>query len=234
MSEPSIGPSSDRALKSTARKRGSFPSAWKPPPPTVDGRLFTSPANRWSPSPSSRRYVRGSRNGSGPRKWREKNLISSFDTWPSGANGASSERRWFRPFSSMMTDHPAAVSTSAAVAPAGPVPTITASHSGTGDLLVGVPPRLDVAGEADGTPHRAAGVAPVLRCAVEALARVLVEQVAEGRVGREAAVLLLAVGGGEVVAERGEPAAVALLQPDDRAVELAGRDPLRALDARAP
>ena len=40
MSEPSIGPSSERALKSTARKRGSLPSAWKPPPPTVDGRLF--------------------------------------------------------------------------------------------------------------------------------------------------------------------------------------------------
>ena len=43
------------ALKSTARKRGSLPSAWKPPPPTVDGRLLTSPANRRSPSSSSRR-----------------------------------------------------------------------------------------------------------------------------------------------------------------------------------
>ena len=37
-----------------------------------------------SPSASSRRYVRGSSNGSGPRKWRRTNLISSFETWPSG------------------------------------------------------------------------------------------------------------------------------------------------------
>ena len=43
--------------------------------------------------PGWRRYVRGSRNGSGPRKWRRKNLISSFDTCPSGSNGASRASR---------------------------------------------------------------------------------------------------------------------------------------------
>src|SRR6185437_8519463 len=177
MSEPSIGPSSERALKSTARKRGSLPSAWKPPPPTVDGRLLTSPANRWSPSASSSRYVRGSRNGSGPRKWRRKNLISSFDTWPSGPNGSSRARRWLRPFSSTTTDQPAAVSTSAAVAPAGPLPMTTASHSWAGSvtaahLFVGPAARLHVAGEVDRDPPGGAGVAAVLGCAVRAFAGV--------------------------------------------------------------
>ena len=37
------GRARDARWKSTSRKRGSLPSAWNPPPPTVDGRLLTSP-----------------------------------------------------------------------------------------------------------------------------------------------------------------------------------------------
>ena len=48
-------------------------------PPTVDGTELTSPTWVWSPSPSWVRKVRGSMRGSGPRKWRLRNLISSFE-----------------------------------------------------------------------------------------------------------------------------------------------------------
>src|SRR5438309_2118153 len=65
-----------------------------------------------------------------------------------------------------MTDQPAPVSTSAAVAPAGPVPTTTASQSrgsGTpGHLVVGVAARLHVTFETDGAPTRAVAIAAVL------------------------------------------------------------------------
>ena len=57
------------------------------------------------------------------------NFSSSFEKCPSGPNGASSESRWLRPFSRTMTDQPASASTCAAVAPPGPLPTITASQS---------------------------------------------------------------------------------------------------------
>src|SRR4051794_3898550 len=237
MSAPSIGPSSARAWKSTSRKRGSLPSAWKPPPPTVDGRLFTSPVQRRSPPAPGGRYVRGSSSGSGPRNQRVVNLISSLLTWPSGPNGGSSARRWLRPFSSTITDQPASASTCAAVAPPGPEPitTTSASRSGTtADLGVGVAARLHVAVEPDRPPTRNVAVAAVLGCAVARLTRVLVEQVLERRIGVEATVLLVAVLAGEVAAQRGEPVAVPLLPTDDRAVELALGAALRTLDARAP
>ena len=43
-------------------------------------------------------------------------------TSPSGPNGGSRSSRWLRPFSSTITDQPAAVRTSATVAPPGPLP----------------------------------------------------------------------------------------------------------------
>ena len=59
--------------------RGTLPSAWVPPPPTVDGTELNSPTWVWSPSAASARKVRGSTNGSGPRKCRVRNLISSLE-----------------------------------------------------------------------------------------------------------------------------------------------------------
>src|SRR4051812_14981769 len=111
--------------------------------------------------------------------------MSSFEKWPSGPYGGSSWSRWFRPFSSMITDHPAAVSTSATVAPAGPVPTITASQSRSATvrhLVVGPPAGLDVTGEPDGGPSLAVPVAAVDRVPVQRLAGVLEHLVAEGLV----------------------------------------------------
>src|SRR5512135_1290038 len=102
------------------------------------------------------------------------NLSSSLLTCPSGSNGASSESRWLRPFSSMITERPAAVRTSADVDPAGPVPTITTSQSRSvtaAHLFVGVAAGLDVAGVVDRDPTQAVTVAAVLGCAVRALAR---------------------------------------------------------------
>src|SRR5215210_5011322 len=236
-SEPSTGPAVLSALKSTSRKRGSLPSAWKPPPPTVDGRLFTSPVKIRSPSSGERRNVRGSSSGSGPRKCRCRNLSSSLLISPVGANGGSRCRRWFAPFSRTITDHPAAVSTSAAVAPPGPLPTITASQSRSvtpGHFLVGVTARLHVTREPDRPPAGEVAVAAVLGCAVRALARVLVQQLLERRRGIEPGVLLLGRQLGEVRAEGGDAVAVLLLPARHRPVELALGDSLRALDARSP
>ena len=70
---------SSRGAKSSSRKRGTLPSAWVPPPPTVVGMEFTSPTCVCSPSSARRRKARGSTSGSGPRKWRVMNLISSFE-----------------------------------------------------------------------------------------------------------------------------------------------------------
>src|SRR4051794_6000027 len=207
--------------------------------------MFTSPVNARSPSPAERRYVRGSVNGSGPRKCRRLYLISSFDWWPDGSYGGSRSSRWLRPFSSTITDHPAAVSTSATVDPPGPDPTITASQSRSAmrthprllplrHLDVRVAARLDVAGEVDRLPCRAVAVAAVDGIAVERLARVRVEEVLEVGVGVEPPVLLLAVRVGEVRAQRREAGAVLRLQADNRPVELALGQPLRSLDACAP
>src|SRR5262245_46160720 len=182
-----------------------------------------------SPSASEWRYVRGSTRGSGPRNQRVVNLISSLLTCPSGSNGGRSASRWLRPFSSTITDQPAAASTCAAVAPPGPEPTTTtsASRSGTaGDLLVRIAARLHVAVERDRPPSREVTVGAVLRRAVAPLARVLVQQELEDRVGVEPAVLLVAVLLREVDAERGESVAILLLPSDDRAIELALRDAL--------
>src|SRR6266536_431644 len=236
-SAPSMGPSSDRARKSTSRNRGSFPSAWKPPPPTVDGRLFTSPVKIRSPSSGERRNERGSSSGSGPRKCRCRNLISSLLISPVGANGGSRRSRWLRPFSSTITDQPAAVSTSAAVAPPGPLPTTTASQSRsvtTADLLVRVAAWLHVTREPDRLPAGEAAVAAVLGRAVRALTRVPVQQLLELGSGVEPLVLLLCGECGEAGAERGDAVAVLLLPALHRAVELALGQSLRAFDARAP
>ena len=104
-------------------------SACTPPPPTVDGRLFTSPVRSRSPSSAMRRYVRGSSSGSGPSRCRSCAATSSLAKWRRGAYGAVRSMRWLRPFSSITTDQPAAVSTSATVDPPGPEPTMTASQS---------------------------------------------------------------------------------------------------------
>src|SRR4051794_40405811 len=136
-----------------------------------------------------------------------------------------------------MTDQPAAASTCAAVAPPGPEPITTASASRSGttaDLRVRVAAGLHVAAELDRLPARAVAVAAVLGRAVAPLAGVPVEDVLERGVGVEAAVLLVGVLVGEVVAQRGDAVAVLLLPADDRAVELALRDALGTLDAGPP
>ncbi len=126
---PSTGPRSVRKRKSSSRNRGSLASACTPPPPTVDGRLLTSPVRRRSPSLAERRYVRGSSSGSGPSRWRRVIASSSLAKWRRGACGGARSSRWLRPFSSTMTDQPASVSTSATVAPPGPEPMMRASQS---------------------------------------------------------------------------------------------------------
>ena len=52
---PSTGPRAERSRKSSSRNRGSLASACTPPPPTVDGRLLTSPVSSRSPSAGDRR-----------------------------------------------------------------------------------------------------------------------------------------------------------------------------------
>src|SRR5271154_1435973 len=115
----------------------------------------------------------------------------------------------------MTTDQPALVSTSAAVAPAGPVPTITASQSrGSGtpaDLVVGVAARLHVAFPANRTPAREIAVAAVLGRAVRAFARVAVEQIVQLRLFVQAAILLVAVDRAEVGAQRGDAVTINVL-----------------------
>src|SRR5689334_11376115 len=135
----------------------------------------------------------------------------------------------------MITDQPAPVRTSAAVAPAGPVPTMTASQSGTAaHLVVGVAARLTVAGELDGIPSREGGVAAVFGRPVRAFAGVRVEERAELALRAESPILLGGVDLGEVGAERGDAFAIDLLPAARRAVELAFGDPERSLDARSP
>src|SRR5450432_2170915 len=106
----------------------------------------------------------------------------------------------------MITDQPASVSTSAAVAPAGPVPMTTASQSWAGSvtaahLFVGPAAGLHVSGEFDRDPTRTIGVAAVLGRAVRAFARVRVEELAKLGVGAQPAVLLVAVDVEEVGTE---------------------------------
>src|SRR4051812_30766146 len=109
----------------------------------------------------------------------------------------------------MITDQPAPVRTSAAVAPAGPVPMMTASQSGVdsgtpADFVVRVTTRLGVAGKLDRLPAREITVAAVLGRPVGPFARVLVHDVAQLACRVEAAVLLRSVDIGEVVAEQGD------------------------------
>ena len=152
--------------------------------------MLTWPTMSRSPSASVRRNVRGSTSGSGPRKWRCMRLqLVVGEVARAGRTAASSSSRWLRPFSSTITDQPAAVSMSATVAPAGPGAddhrvAVVIGHSAR---LTGWSPRrrsspgLHVAGEADGRPAGAVAVAAVDRIAVERLARVGEQQVAERR-----------------------------------------------------
>src|SRR5437762_584324 len=147
----------------------------------------------------------------------------------------------------MITDHPAAVRTSATVEPPGPEPMMTASQSRSAtlappdlgvlaalDLLLGVAARLDVAEPADHLPPDFVAVAAIDRIAVHPFARVLVEQPQERRDRRKATVLLGVVDIGEVGAERGDAVAVHLLEADDLTVELALGLSVRPFDAGAP
>src|SRR5262249_35726606 len=156
---------------------------------------------------------------------------------PDGAKGGSRSRRWLRPFSSTITDQPAAVRTSAAVAPPGPLPMTTASQSRSvtaGDLFIGVPARLHVAPEADPVPPPLVTVAAVLGCPVRAFARVPVQQLLELGHGVEARVLLVRREPDEVGSERGDAVPVLPLPAVHRSVELALGDAQRAFDAGSP
>ena len=178
-SRPSTGPRSLRRRKSSSRKRGSLASACTPPPPTVDGRLLTSPVT--SRSPSARTAAVGARLeqrvgaeqvAAGERRSRR---------WRSGAaarSGAVRSTRWLRPFSRMITDQPAAVSTSATVAPPGPEPTMMASQSRHRGAASRREQRLR---EVDALPAGAALVAAVGGIAVGGLAGVGVEHAVVAR-----------------------------------------------------
>ena len=86
----------------------------------------------------------------------------------------------------------------------------------------------------DGDPPDAVTVAPVLWCAVHALAAVAPQEVAEVLVGPQPPPLFGAVDVGEVIAQCGEALPVALLQPGDRPVELPLGQPLRTFDPHTP
>src|SRR5262245_17202524 len=138
----------------------------------------------------------------------------------------------------MTTDHPAEVRTSAAVAPPGPVPTMTASHSGvlltTTHFGVGVAARLAVAGELDRSPARSVAIPAVLRRTVRPLARMLVEQRAELVVFAQARGLRTDVEIAEVITQRRETVAVDVLPAAHRPIELSLGDTARSLDACSP
>src|SRR5688572_5111231 len=108
------------------------------------------------------------------------------------------------------------------------------SSVGTGDLLVGVPARLDVAGELDRLPTEGVAVAAVLGGGVRALAGVLVEERFELGGGVESAVLIGRRQRDEVVAERIDAAPVLLLPARDRPVELALGHAAGAFDPGPP
>src|SRR4051812_47448577 len=138
----------------------------------------------------------------------------------------------------MMTDQPAPVSTSAAVAPAGPLPITTASQSRgsvtPAHLVVGVAAGLHVAFPADRLPAREIRIAAVLRRTVRTFACVLVQHRSQFRLRVQATVLFERVERGEVGAERGDTLAIDRLPTARRSVELACRDAARAFDPRPP
>src|SRR4051794_12039884 len=135
----------------------------------------------------------------------------------------------------MTTDQPAPVSTSAAVAPAGPVPTMTASRLGTpAHFVVGVAAGLRVAGKLDHAPPVERAVAAVLGWPVCALAGVDVQDASQFGLRAQSSVLFGRVHIAEVVAERGDAVAVNLLPAAHAPVELTFGPPARPFDARAP
>src|SRR6185312_10187226 len=118
---------------------------------------------------------------------------------------------------------------------AGPVPTITASTSGTpAHFFIGVAARLHVAWEFDRPPPEQIPIAAVLGRAVRALAHLLVHQRAQLALLAEPRVLLVAADVAKVTSERGEAFAIDLLPSPYRPVELAFGDAARSFDARAP
>ena len=229
------------ARKSTSRKRGSLPSAWKPA--AADGRRQVvhladvdaiAVASRVPERARLERAGRGRGSGGGV------NLISSFETWPSGANGGSRSSRWLRPFSSMITDQPGRGEHvgrgRARRARCRRSPRRSRGQSRPADLLVGVAAGLDVAGELDRRPAAAVAVAAVLGRAV-ARPRTRARRAAAVNSGTrvEPAVLLVAVDRRRSRRRaRRCPSRYSLLPAGDRSVELALGDALRALDPGAP
>ena len=137
----------------------------------------------------------------------------------------------------MTTDQPARVSTSAAVAPPGPGPDDDGvdGHGVRDHLGVACSPG---AGRRrrnrwPAHPDRVA-VAAVLGRAVHPLAAVLVQERGERPVRPQARRLLLAVELQNSLPQGGQPAPVALLEPDDRPVELPLGQAPGALDPGAP
>src|SRR6516165_5359880 len=123
----------------------------------------------------------------------------------------------------MHTDFPAAVSTSAAVAPPGPEPTTTTSNSGTGDLGVAPATRLHVALVRDRPPPADRTVPAILGRPVRGLARVLEHELLQLRLRVQV----------EIVTEGGDAVPVDLLPAAYRTVPLALGQATRTLDARA-
>ena len=158
--------------KSSSRKRGSLASACTPPPPTVDGRLLTSPTISRSPSCGAAPVGAGLEQRVGAEQVPAlgdlvvgevaQRLVRRLQATPGGCGPS-------RPRS---PTSPAAVSTSAAVAPPGPEPMTITSQS----FIVGRPRRREQGlGEVDALPAGAVAVAAVGGIAVGGLARVHVD-----------------------------------------------------------
>src|SRR4029077_18945397 len=108
------------------------------------------------------------------------------------------------------TDFPAALSTSAAVAPPGSEPTMTTSKSGIGNLFIGVAARLHVAGKSDRDQTGELTVAAVLGRPVARFARMLEQQLLQLPNRAERRVLIVTRQVEEVAAEHLDSLAVDL------------------------
>ena len=128
-STPAIGPSALRLAKSMPQNRGTFASQKTVPPPTVVGRVLTSPTTRGLVSAALRRNVRGSTSGSA-RPNARRDFSSSFEYRVPGLAAVRSVK-WLTPFSKTTTCQPAADNTIAAMPPPMPLP-ITAALPATG------------------------------------------------------------------------------------------------------
>jgi hypothetical protein len=93
---------------------------------------------------------------------------------------------------------------------------------------------LDITGEADGAPSDRVTITAVFRCAVHPLAGVFEEETEKLAIGSQSAVLFIRFGGSEVGAQAGQSLAIALLESDDRAIELAFGQVLGTLNPSSP